>query len=81
MIARSDNGAAEKTTGSERYSAPAGTIISGLPEKVSALSVAGTICAEAVETGRAMWTEVKCSGAVPKRLDMWTRNSVPPIDR
>ena len=50
-------------------SAPAGTVTSLLPEKLSALSLAGSIFAAPAETGRAIWTEVKCSGAVPKAFD------------
>ena len=81
VTAKSESGATENAMGSEMYSAPAGTVTSGMPEKVRTRSLSGTILAEAVETGRAMCTEVKCNGAVPKRFDRCTRSSVPPMDK
>ena len=43
--------------------------------------VAGSIAEDALETGRAMWTEVKCSGWVPKALPQCTRSAGPPSDK
>jgi hypothetical protein len=66
----SEIGATFRLTGSEMNSAPGGTITSGMPAKVSGWSLDGSIAGEDVESGCAMWTEVKRRASVPKVFDM-----------
>src|SRR6185437_12924848 len=80
-MARFESGATGYWIESEMYSAPAGMVTSLLPENVSARSDAGSICGEAAERGRAICTDVKCSGACPKALERCTRSVVPPTER
>jgi len=80
-MARLDPGAAVKLMGSETYSAPAGIVTLGSFEKVTTRSVETAIWGDDAEMGRAICTEVKCSGAVPNASERCTRRSLPPIDR
>jgi len=80
-MARLESGMAVQATGSERYSAPAGTRTSGDPEKSIARSDVGSIAGASSAIGRAMWTDVKWSGAVPKALERRMRSVLPPMER
>src|SRR5579863_3538747 len=76
-----DNGATGTSSGSETYSAPGGIVTSGLPLKVRAWSVPGSIAAPEGESGWATCTDVKCSATVPNAFDKCTRIAEPPSDK
>jgi hypothetical protein len=81
VIARLARGAAGKSIGSDRYSAPAGIVTSARPEKARARSLAGSMRAEPGAAAKATWTPDSFSGSVPKALDSRTRILPPPVLR
>ena len=77
----SESGATGNSSGSERNSAPGGTVISAAPANVSGRSLVGSMAGDEGESGRATCTDVKCSGSVPKAFERCTRRAGPPTDK
>ncbi len=77
-----DSGFTVKSIGSETARAPFGMVKSGLPEKVTVLSVLVSIEDTPTEplVGRATVTAVMGRSVVPKTLEMRIRMGEPPMD-